>query len=69
VQGSYAEYVLADPNYVGRLPDSLSFQEAAPILCAGLTMYKGLKETEVKPGQWVVISGVDGLRHLAVQYA
>ncbi|WP_460977764.1 alcohol dehydrogenase AdhP [Spirosoma knui] len=69
VQGSYAEYVLADPNYVGHLPDSLSFEEAAPILCAGVTVYKGLKETEVKPGQWVVISGIGGLGHLAVQYA
>ncbi|MBD2722327.1 alcohol dehydrogenase AdhP [Hymenobacter armeniacus] len=69
VPGSYAEYVLADPNYVGLLPDNLSFQEAAPILCAGVTVYKGLKETEVKPGQWVVISGVGGLGHLAVQYA
>ncbi|TGD79084.1 alcohol dehydrogenase AdhP [Hymenobacter wooponensis] len=69
VQGSYAEYVLADPNYVGLLPDELSFEEAAPILCAGVTVYKGLKETEVKPGQWVVISGIGGLGHLAVQYA
>lgn len=69
VQGSYAEYVLADPAYVGLLPDSLSFQQAAPILCAGVTVYKGLKETEVKPGQWVVVSGIGGLGHLAVQYA
>ena len=69
VPGSYAEYVLADPNYVGHLPDALSFQEAAPLLCAGVTVYKGLKETEVKPGDWVVISGVGGLGHLAVQYA
>jgi len=69
VPGSYAEYVLADPNYVGRLPDNLSFQEAAPLLCAGLTVYKGLKETQVRPGEWVVVSGVGGLGHLAVQYA
>ncbi|MBC8084209.1 MAG: zinc-dependent alcohol dehydrogenase, partial [Hymenobacter sp.] len=69
VPGSFAEYVLADPNYVGQLPDALSFEQAAPILCAGLTVYKGLKETEVKPGQWVVISGIGGLGHLAVQYA
>lgn len=69
VPGSYAEYLLADPAYVGHLPDNLSFQEAAPLLCAGLTVYKGLKETEVKPGQWVVISGIGGLGHLAVQYA
>jgi alcohol dehydrogenase, propanol-preferring len=69
VPGCYAEYVLADPNYVGHLPEALSFQEAAPILCAGLTVYKGLKETEVRPGQWVVVLGVGGLGHLAVQYA
>ena len=41
----------------------------APILCAGVTTYKGLKETEVRPGQWVVISGIGGLGHVAVQYA
>jgi propanol-preferring alcohol dehydrogenase len=69
VLGSFAEYVLADPNYVGLLPDDLSFHEAAPIVCAGVTVYKGLKETEVRPGEWVVISGIGGLGHLAVQYA
>ncbi|MVM33932.1 alcohol dehydrogenase AdhP [Spirosoma sp. HMF4905] len=69
VQGSYAEYVLADPNYVGHLPDNLPFAEAAPILCAGVTVYKGLKETDTKPGEWVAISGIGGLGHLAVQYA
>ena len=69
VPGSFAEYVLADPNYVGHLPDALSFHEAAPIICAGVTVYKGLKETEVRPGEWVVISGIGGLGHLAVQYA
>ena len=69
VQGSFADYVLADPDYVGLIPDALSFIEAAPILCAGVTVYKGLKETEVKPGEWVVISGIGGLGHLAVQYA
>ncbi len=69
VQGSFAEYVLADPNYVGHIPDALSFLEAAPILCAGLTVYKGLKETETRPGEWVVVSGIGGLGHLAVQYA
>jgi propanol-preferring alcohol dehydrogenase len=69
VAGGYAEYVLADPRYVGLLPAGLEFNEAAPILCAGVTVYKGLKETEVKPGEWVVISGIGGLGHLAVQYA
>lgn len=69
VPGSYAEYVLADPNFVGLLPDALPFLDAASIVCAGVTVYKGLKETEVKPGEWVVISGIGGLGHLAVQYA
>lgn len=69
VDGGYAEYVLADANYVGRLPDGLDFGPAAPVLCAGVTVYKGLKETEAKPGQWVAISGIGGLGHMAVQYA
>ena len=42
---------------------------AAPILCAGVTVYKGLKETDTKPGDTVVISGIGGLGHIAVQYA
>lgn len=69
VNGCYAEYVLADPNYVAHLPDRLEYAEAASILCAGLTVYKGIKETDTKPGEWLVISGIGGLGHLAVQYA
>jgi propanol-preferring alcohol dehydrogenase len=69
VDGSYAEYVLADADFVGRLPDGLEFGPAAPVLCAGVTVYKGLKELEVKPGDWVAISGIGGLGHMAVQYA
>ncbi|MFT3776394.1 MAG: alcohol dehydrogenase AdhP [Minicystis sp.] len=69
VNGGFAEYVVAPAAYVGKIPDALSFADAAPILCAGVTTYKGLKETETKPGQWVVISGIGGLGHVAVQYA
>jgi len=69
VNGSFAEYVVADPNYVGHLPDNVSFVDIAPILCAGVTVYKGLKATDTKPGDWVVISGIGGIGHLAVQYA
>jgi len=69
VNGAYAEYVVAPANYVCLLPKTLSFVEAAPILCAGVTTYKGLKETEARPGEWVVISGIGGLGHIAVQYA
>lgn len=69
VDGGYAEYVLAAADYVGRLPDNPDFVSMAPILCAGVTTYKGLKETEARPGEWVVISGIGGLGHVAVQYA
>jgi len=69
VNGGFAEYVLADPGYVGHLPDGLSFESLAPILCAGVTVYKGLKVLDARPGQWVAIVGVGGLGHLAVQYA
>jgi propanol-preferring alcohol dehydrogenase len=69
VDGGYAEYVLAPAAYVGRLPDRPDFVALAPILCAGVTTYKGLKETEARPGQWVVVSGIGGLGHVAVQYA
>jgi propanol-preferring alcohol dehydrogenase len=67
--GGFAEYLLADPGYVARIPDGLSAEQAAPIICAGITTYKGLKETEARPGQWVAISGAGGLGHLAIQYA
>ena len=69
VDGGYAEYALADSAYVGHLPAHLDFMELAPILCAGVTVYKGLKETDTRPGEWVVISGIGGLGHMAVQYA
>lgn len=69
VNGGYAEYVLADPGFVGHLPANLGFEEAAPVLCAGVTVYKGLKALDCKPGDWVAISGIGGLGHMAVQYA
>ena len=67
--GGFAEYILADPEYVAHIPSGLTATEAAPIICAGITTYKGIKETGAKPGQWVAISGVGGLGHLAIQYA
>lgn len=69
VNGGYAEYVLADPGYVGHLPGNVGFLEIAPVLCAGVTVYKGLKVLDCKPGDWVAISGIGGLGHFAVQYA
>lgn len=69
VNGSFADYVIADPDYVGHLPADIGFAEIAPVLCAGVTVYKGLKVTDTKPGDWVAISGIGGLGHMAVQYA
>lgn len=69
VDGGFAEYLVAPAAFAAPIPDRLGFDEAAPILCAGVTTYKGLKETDAQPGDWVVISGVGGLGHVAVQYA
>jgi propanol-preferring alcohol dehydrogenase len=67
--GGFAEYILADPDYVAHIPEGLSAVEAAPLICAGITTYKGIKVTEARPGQWIAISGCGGLGHLAIQYA
>lgn len=69
VNGSFAEYAIGAAAYVGRLPPNPDYAALAPILCAGVTTYKGLKETEARPGEWVAISGIGGLGHVAVQYA
>lgn len=69
VNGSFGEYMLVDARFAARIPEGADPYEIAPVLCAGVTVYKGLKVTEVKPGQWVVISGIGGLGHIAVQYA
>jgi len=67
--GGFAGYVLADPNYVAHIPAGLSAVHAAPLICAGVTTYKGIKETEARPGEWIAISGAGGLGHLGIQYA
>jgi alcohol dehydrogenase, propanol-preferring len=67
--GGFAEYIVADPNYVAHIPAGLAARDAAPLICAGITSYKGIKETQARPGEWVVISGIGGLGHLGVQYA
>ena len=66
--GGFAEYILADPRYVAHIPDGLSAAEAAPLICAGVTSYKGIKETGARPGEWLLVSGIGGLGHLAIQY-
>lgn len=69
VNGSFGTYMLVNADYAARIPEGSDPLEVAPILCAGVTVYKGLKVTDTRPGQWVAISGIGGLGHVAVQYA
>jgi propanol-preferring alcohol dehydrogenase len=69
VDGGYAEFLLAKASHVTPIPGALTFAEAAPLLCAGLTAYKGLKAAGLKAGEKVCVFGVGGLGHLAVQIA
>ncbi|KAI0593183.1 GroES-like protein [Biscogniauxia sp. FL1348] len=68
--GSFQEYVVLDAGYLAILPDDIDPATIGPILCAGLTTYKAVKNAHVKAGDWVVVVGAGGgLGHLAVQYA
>jgi alcohol dehydrogenase len=67
--GSHAEYMLAAADATMLLPDGLAFEQAAPIFCAGYTVWSGLRWAEPQPGETVAVLGVGGLGHLAVQYA
>lgn len=69
LDGSFGQYMLVDARFAARIPKGADPADIAPILCAGVTVYKGLKMSEARPGQWVVISGIGGLGHIAVQYA
>lgn len=68
--GTFQQYVVGPANYVTPIPDGLDSAEAAPMLCAGVTVYSALKRSNASPGQWVIISGAGGgLGHIAVQLA
>src|SRR5579862_2905305 len=67
VDGGYAEFVKAPASHALRIPDGLSAIEAAPLFCAGLTVYRALKGAGIVPGQRVAVFGIGGLGHLAVQ--
>jgi alcohol dehydrogenase, propanol-preferring len=69
VDGCYAEYFLAEAAFATPVPAGLDPREAAPLTCAGVTTYKAVKVGHVRPGDLVVISGIGGLGHLALQYA
>ncbi|WP_348730529.1 alcohol dehydrogenase catalytic domain-containing protein [uncultured Mycolicibacterium sp.] len=67
--GGYAESVTVPWTALARVPEGLSFVEAAPMGCAGVTTFNGLRQTRAKAGDLVAILGVGGLGHLGVQWA
>src|SRR5258708_661174 len=67
--GGHAEYMLSYADAAMLLPDKLSYEQAAPILCSGYTVWSGLRWADPKPGERVAVVGIGGLGHLAVQYA
>ncbi|WP_318201711.1 NAD(P)-dependent alcohol dehydrogenase [Streptomyces sp. SCL15-4] len=67
--GGYAEKIVVDENYVVRIPDGLSLDVAAPLLCAGITTYSPLRHWNAGPGKKVAIVGLGGLGHMAVKLA
>jgi alcohol dehydrogenase len=67
--GGHAELMLAYADATMLLPDGLSYEQAAPILCAGYTVWSGLRWADPKPAERVAVVGIGGLGHLAVQYA
>ena len=69
LDGGYAEYMRAPADCVMRLPEELDFVDAAPLFCAGLTMYGGIKNGGYRPGQRVAVLGIGGLGHLGLQIA
>ena len=68
VDGGYAEFVKAPATHALKIPDGLSALDAAPLFCAGLTVYRALKGAGIVPGQRLAVFGIGGLGHLAVQF-
>jgi propanol-preferring alcohol dehydrogenase len=69
VNGGFADYVVAESAFVGRVPDSIDPLDAAPLTCAGVTAYKAVKVSGARSSDLVAVFGIGGLGHLAVQYA
>ena len=67
--GGYATHVIAHVSALARIPDALTPEEAAPLMCAGLTTFNALRHTHARPGDLVAVHGLGGLGHLAVQFA
>jgi alcohol dehydrogenase, propanol-preferring len=67
VDGGFAEFIKAPASHAVRIPDALSAAEAAPLFCAGVTVYRALKQARISAGQRLAIFGIGGLGHIAVQ--
>jgi len=67
--GGYQEYMVAPAEAVAALPDDLPADEAAPLMCAGVTVFNALRNTHARPGELVAVQGIGGLGHLGIQYA
>lgn len=67
--GGYAEYMCAPQEAVASIPEELSSEEAAPLLCAGITVYNAMRNSNIRAGDVVAVQGIGGLGHLAIQYA
>jgi len=67
VDGGYAEFAKAPASHALKIPDNLSSAEAAPLFCAGVTVYRALKQAKVSSGQRLAVFGIGGLGHIAVQ--
>jgi D-arabinose 1-dehydrogenase-like Zn-dependent alcohol dehydrogenase len=67
--GGYSQYMVAPAQTLAAIPDGLSFEDAAPLMCAGITTYNALRHSGAMPGDVVAIQAIGGLGHLAVQYA
>ena len=67
--GGYAEYVIVPAEAVALMPDDLPADEAAPLLCAGITVFNALRNSGARAGDLVAVQGIGGLGHLGIQYA
>jgi alcohol dehydrogenase (NADP+) len=67
--GGYSQAIVVDENYVLRIPDSIGLDQAAPLLCAGITLYSPLRHWDAGPGKHVAVIGLGGLGHMGVKLA
>jgi len=67
--GGYSEFVIAPVEALARIPNELTPEEAAPLMCAGVTTFNALRNSDARPGDLVAVQGIGGLGHLGVQFA